>query len=723
MGNLQPIKWLKEVLMGRAHASNDVSPWRIVLAGFTVILAALATYQNSFSGPLIFDDLLAITYNPTIKHLGTALSPPSYLTTGGRPVLNLSFAINHALGGMNVWGYHAFNLGIHTLAGLALFGIARRTLSRPVVPKRLSQAALPLALAVAVIWVVHPLQTESVTYISQRAEALMGLFYLFTLYFFVRGADSSTPVRWQILSVLSCLLGVLSKEIIVTAPVMVLLYDRSFVAGSFREALVRRWRYYLGLAGAWLLLGFLMRNLHERNVSFSQGVQWWDYAMTSCRSFSQYLKLAVWPDPLVLDYGPAVVRRAMEIVPHVLFLAALLLGTVIALRRWPLVGFACAWFFVILSPTTSFVPVVLQPFGEHRMYLPLAGLVGLGVCGLYSLLGRRSLILFTAMAMGLGWLSAQRNEIYRTPLSIWSDTVAKSPENARARFNLGNALFYIPGRSADAITEFETALRLDPNNADAHKNLGCVFGNTPGRLPDAIAHFEAAIRIKPDYAEAHHNLGLALVRSSGQLTKAIAHLQVAIRINPEYADAHRDLGNVLVNILGRIPEAIGHYQTAIRSRPDFSEAHNDLGNALMRIPGRLPDAIAAYQAAVRIRPGDAEMHNNLGAALSGIPERLPEAIAEYEASLRINPNDAEVRNNLGRALGNTEGRMSDAIVHFQAALRINPGYAEAHQNLGMALATLPGRRLEAIAECEEALRINPNLEAARQILDQLRASP
>lgn len=252
--------------------SGSVSRWAVFLAGAILVLAALAAYHNSFSGPFIWDDLLSITDNPTIRHFGSALSPPNDVGVGGRPIGNLTLALNYALGGTEVWGYHAFNLLIHTLAGLTLFGIVRRTLQRPVLNERFGTFALPLALAVAVIWTVHPLQTEAVTYITQRYESMMGLFYLLTLYCFVRSVESAAPAKWQILSVVACLLGVMSKEIIVTAPVMVLLYDRTFVAGSFLEAWRRRWRYYLGLASMWLLLVPLLTGVHQRSAGFGLGV-------------------------------------------------------------------------------------------------------------------------------------------------------------------------------------------------------------------------------------------------------------------------------------------------------------------------------------------------------------------------------------------------------------------------------------------------------------------
>jgi tetratricopeptide (TPR) repeat protein len=574
---------------------------------------------------------------------------------------------------MNVWGYHAFNLLVHALAGLTLFGVVRRTLREHPTPNTqhptskldqgtiapapsLAKDATLMALAVAVIWVVHPIQTESVTYISQRAESLMGLFYLLTLYGFIRGVECRSgftpdirlrqayggqasginpdlqeglpvPRRvnaqpstlssqlWLPTSILSCLLGVLTKEIIVTAPVMVLLYDRTFVAGSFREALRLRWRYYLGLAGTWLPLVRLTTTLHQRGVGFHQGVTWWNYALTSCRSVVLYLRMAFWPHPLVFDYGTDIIHHATAALPYALVLAFLAAGLAIALWRWPALGFAGAWFLVILAVTSSVVPVAQQPMAESRIYLSLAAVITLVVLGLYRLIGRRSLILFAAMAVGLGWLSVRRNEDYRSASAIWSDTVAKRPENARAHNHLGLALVEIPGRLNDAMAEFQTTLQIRPD-AEAHYNLGRTLLLFPGRLPDAIAEFEAALRLKPDYAEAHCNLG------------------------------------VLLRQQGNIPAAIAEYKAALQTKPDYAEAYNNLGCALLQIPGRLPDAIAAYQAALRINPDYVEAHYNLACAFSQSPGHSSDTIAEYEAALRIRPDLKQAQQALDRLRAN-----------------------------------------------------------------------
>ncbi len=615
--------------------------WGSFLSGGIIVLAALAVYYNSFSGPFVLDDQMAVTDNPTIRHFWSALFPPLAATTGGRPLLNLSFALNYALNGFGLWGYHAFNLLVHVLAGLVLFGVVRRTLASRLATRGFQASdfkskivegpatrrseisnlrfelaeATPLALAVAVIWIVHPLQTEAVTYISQRAESLMGLFYLLTLYCFVRSTDETgerqqargerpeketqypqviRPLAsslWSLASVFACLLGVLCKEIIVTAPVMVFLYDRTFVAGSFRAAWHQRWRYYLGLAGTWLPLACLMAGLHQRHAGFDQGVSWWSYALTSCRSVVLYLKLAVWPHPLVLYYGTDLIQHATEAAPYALILAALLAGVVIALRYRPAIGFAGAWFFVILAPTSSVVPIALQPMGEHRVYLSLAAVVALVVLALYRWIGRRSLVVFAAVAVGLGWLTIQRNQDYRSELAIWTDTVAKRPDNAWARSNLGTVLQEIPGRLPDAIEEYQAALQINPALAGTHYNLGLALARLPGHLPDAIAEYRAALRIDPNLAEAHCSLGRALLTMKGGLAEAITEFTAALRIKPDYVSAHINLGSALSEIPGRLPEAIAQYGAALKIAPASFEAHCNLGDALAQTPGRLSDAI------------------------------------------------------------------------------------------------------------------------------------
>ena len=704
----------------------------IFLAGCIIVLAALAVYYNSLSSPFIFDDRPAIADNPAIHHLWSALLPPR--TGGGvigRPLVNFSLAVNYALGGMQAWGYHAMNIAIHILAGLTLFGLVRRTLLRPAVEGlRRARAPAPnqgtisqqpsfadsatlLAFAVALLWTVHPLQTESVTCIIQRTESLMSLFYLLTLYCFVRGTEGqefcggpstssghSTPkktagherrpkagVEWYVLSIIACALGMATKEVMVSAPLIVLLYDRTFVAGTFREAWRRRGGWHLGLFGTWLLLGYLVVSMGgSRNTSagFGLGVTPWTYALTQCRAIVLYLKLAVWPHPLVFYYGTDLVQHAATVAPQAVFLILLVGWTIFLLRRQPVLGFMGAWFFLILAPSSSVLPLITQTMAEHRMYLPLAAVIALVVLGLYSLIGPRSVIVFAAMAVGLGCLTIQRNKDYRSELAIWTDTAAKRPDNARAHSNLGTLLEEIPGRLPDAIAEYKAALRINPGLAGTHYNLGHALAKVPGHMPDAIVEYRAALRIDPGLTEAHYSLGNALLPMKGGLPEAITEYEAVLKGKPDYLSARINLGSALAQIPGRLPEAIAQYETALQINPASFEAHCNLGDALAQIPGRLPEAASEYETALRGKPDSAEAHFNLGSILSRIPGRLPDAIAEYETALRIKPDFEQAHTNLGIVLANIPGRLPEAISHFEAAVQINPDSPEAQNNLRLA---------------------------------------
>jgi tetratricopeptide (TPR) repeat protein len=660
--------------------------WRVLAVAAVLILAALGAYWNSFQVPFLMDDRLSVGENPSIRHLGRiveVLSPQPPAQTIARPLVNLSLALNYAEGGMSVRGYHAVNLLIHICAGLALLGLVRRTLLLPGLRQRYGEAALPLAACVALIWTLHPLQTEAVTYLSQRAESLMGLFYLLTFYGFIRAVTAESRNCWLILSVAACLCGMATKQVMVTAPVLVLLYDRAFVSGSFRSALVKRRWYYLGLATSWLWLGFLMQrgSLEAVGVGFQEQVSWLTYALTELRVVTDYLRLAFWPHPLVFDYGTEILATyPLAVVPYALIVMAILAGVVMAWRRSPMAGFLGAWFFLILAPTSTVVPIWEQPMAESRMYLPLAAVVVLVTLLSYALGRRRALVALGLVAVGFGALTVQRNHDYRSELSIWDDTVARHPLTSRGHYNLGIAFSKLPDRSPDAIAHYEEALRLKPAASEVHNNLGLELVKMPGRMPDAIAQYEEALRLKSAAPEVHNNLGIALAKMPGRLPDAIVHFEEALRLNPEFAEAQNNLAYALTGMPGRRADAIAHFEAALRLKPDFAEAQTNLADALTDLPGRMPDAIAHYEEAVRLKPEYVDAHYNFAVALARMPGRMPDAIAHFETAVRLRPGFVEARCNLAAIYAAT-GRLAAAIDQLEIAARLDPASAAIRDNL------------------------------------------
>lgn len=509
------------------------SPGMVAAAILLILLAGIVCYSNSFAGPFVLDDTGAIVQNESIRDLskiGTVLTGATHATVIGRPLLNLSLAVNYALAGTEgVWDYHAFNVGCHLLAAILLFAVVHRTLLLAATPASLRREAIGLAFAVSLIWTIHPLQTESVNYVVQRAESMVAVFYLFTVYCVIRGATGTRPLPWYCGAVVACGLGMATKELMVTAPLIILFYDRVFLSRSFAEIRRLRWGLYLGLGATWVLLAVLMRSSKDRSntAGFGLGLSSWDYAMTQFGFIVRYLRLCFWPYPLVFDYGLPVARTPMEIVPYALIVAGLLLAAVIALRYRSWIGFLGISFFVMLAPTSSIVPLVTQTAAEHRMYMPLTVLVALIVIlgsQFLDSIARRTMgaqsdvanvssipkgIVLILIAVGLGSVTYQRNEDYRSELSLWEQTAKHYPTNARAFHAIASAHLKT-GQIALAIEGFNRAAELHALDKRVFYNRANAFVMA-GRYDEAIADFQRVITMaakSPSYrALAYYQLG------------------------------------------------------------------------------------------------------------------------------------------------------------------------------------------------------------------------
>lgn len=679
-------------------------------AAALLVLAIAAVYSVSIDAPFVFDDRPAIVENPTIRQLWGSWNPPDNgSSVVSRPLVNVSFALNYAAGGMSVRGYHLFNVSLHAATALLLWGVLRRTLRRAGTARYEA-----LAFASAALWALHPLLTESVTCIVQRTELFGGFFIVLALYGFIRSVEpGAAPRRWRLLAVAACGVGVTGKEIVAMAPLLLFVYDRCFVAGSFRSAWDLRRIFWCALAATWIPLAVLVWAGGERTgtVGFGLGIGTWEYLLTQARALALYLKLAFWPDPLVVDYGIPVVREWTQVIGRSLLVVALLATTLWAIRRRPRVGFLGAWFFLLLAPSSSVLPLTTQTIAEHRMYLPLAAIVAGAVLLLDTWARRWSIPIAVLLALAASVVTVRRNHTYRDEFRLWRQTIAALPENPRAHSSLANA-HARRGEWKAAIESYREAVRLRPDFADAQNNLALALLES-GEREAALPHLAAAARLKPDDPDIRFNFGNALLLSS-RPAAAIEQLELALGLRSDFPAARQKLGAAWLES-GEPQRAAAAFSAAVAVRPDDVQALAGWADALWAL-GEGEPAIQKYREALELAPEAANLHYNHANILLGTG-RVAGAIAGYAKALDLSPEFAAAHHNLGLALLRVP-RVAEAISHFETAVRLLPDSAPAHANLGRALAAA-GKRIEALREARRALELDPQDQSVSALVAQL----
>lgn len=468
------------------EADKGLTPWR---AGVLIVVVGLLVYANSFTKAFVYDDHHWIDANPLIR------DPGAYIASWpSRALVAVSIQLNFFLGKLNPAGYHLFNLFVHLAAALTLFGLVRRTLLLPYFAGRFRETATGYALAVALVWTVHPVATHAVTYIIQRCESMMSLFYLLTLYCFVRGATATgRSWGWYAASLLAALLGAFCKEIILSVPLTVLAYDWTFIDESWRARLRRRGWVYAGLilvAGIPLYIhlpGLREADAHEA-VGFSAGgMTPFTYLMTEAGVIIHYLRLAVVPDPLSLDYRDWPIVRSFSgfIVPGMV-VGSLFLASLWGLWRRHWLGFVGISFFLVLSVSSSFLPII-DVANDYRMYLPVAAVVVIGIFGIGYLLSKAldaagrsswrravSVGLVALVCGALGWLTLRRNEDYRSGLTIWQSALRSRPDNLNAQIEVASG--YLRQEQYEKARElYEQFLVAKIESQLLYVNLGRVY--------------------------------------------------------------------------------------------------------------------------------------------------------------------------------------------------------------------------------------------------------
>ncbi len=683
---------------------------QIGLRAGLILLVTFLAYMPALHAGFVWDDHQNVTDN---RLLQTAEGlKQTWLEPGASfqyyPLTYTVFWTEYHLWGLRPVGYHAVNILLHALSAI-LLGLL------------LSRLSVPGAWLAGLIFAVHPLQVESVAWVTELKNVLSGLFFLGALLAYL---DFLERRRWRwgfySLALLLFLLALLGKTSTVSLPIVILVVlwwkrgrvkaEEAWAVAPFFLAAVP-----LGLLTTWV----------EKHYVGAQGTEWQMTLVERClvagRVVWFYAGKLVWPNPLMFVYPRWQINAAVWW--QYLFPAAsagVLLVFWLLRRRWGKGPFVALLFYVgMVAPVPAFFNLYFMHYSyvaDHFAYLGSMGLIALGAAGVTVAVRNR--VARTAVAVPVlvvfGTLSWQHCRVFKNEETLWRDTIARNPQCWVANNDLARALIE-EGRMQEGIEYFEEALRIKPDAPEAHTNLGKALEKA-GRVKEAISHYEQAIRIQPDYFEAHYNLGNVLLQG-GKPEEAIAHYKEALRINPDYAEVHNNLGDALLQT-GKREDAVAQYREALRLRPDYAMAHNNLGSIFLQI-GRVQDAISQCEEALRIDPDYAKAHYNLGNALVE-QGKLNEAIGHYEQVLRLAPDSVEAQIRLADALGKT-GRVTEAIAQYEQALRLQPDNAIAHYNVGLLYAG-DGKLSEAMEQYRQALRLKPDYANADNNLAWLLAT-
>ena len=614
---------------GKEQGENRSVLWSFISI-LIICLVGIIAYSNSFDCAFHFDDVPTIEENIAIRNLSDVEAWWGFYPS--RPIGYLSFALNYHFHRLDVWGYHLVNLGIHIINAMLVWWLVMLTMTTPVMKTQpISRHKEAMALFTALLFVSHPLATQSVTYIVQRLSSLAALFYLLSLALYVKGGLWKGNGNRQVFfyyagSILCAVLGMLTKEIVFTLPFVLVLYEFSFMKTD-------TWKFDLKDRGIQVTVIILMLfvALFFHNFSFgifnpippllNQGYDYpitaWQYLLTQFGVILTYIRLFVLPVDQNLDYDYPISHSLFEIhtIIGLLSLAVIFAIGIFLFRRYRIISFGIFWFFLTLSVESSVIPISQNVIFEHRTYLPSFGFVLVLAGAVFYFLWER----YVRVAMGIlvlviltnTVLTFERNKVWKSEYSLWADGIMKSPNKPRPLNGYGKVLADT-GNASGALKYYNKAIEMNPRFYAAYYNRG----NAKINLDDykgAVADYEEALRIKPDLPDGHYNLGNALAHQ-GKMVEAVTHLKEAVRLKPRSAEYHNNLGYVLA-LQGKEDEAINHFREAIRLKPDLADAHNNLGNVLF-YQKRIDEAIDSYREALRLKPDYSIARENIKNALA-----------------------------------------------------------------------------------------------------------
>jgi Flp pilus assembly protein TadD len=644
-----------------------------------ICILALIVYSNSFNVPFAFDDIPYIVENPRIETLSNI---PTLFTNiegpiGSRPFTLTTFAINYFLGKLNTFGYHVFNLILHIINGLLLYSLIIMTAR---LLNYTEENVRPVALFSSLIFIVHPIQTECVTYIVGRSTPLITLFYLLGIVLFIKVTTRKKGKALYITGLfLVSLLGMASRENFVTFPFMLILFDFFFVSKYRVKEVIKHYKIHASVFLPLIYFFYLTLNYHyELQIFEATRATPIEYLMTQFNVHWTYLRLFVLPVNQNFDYDYSVARTLFEFPTIISFIGYMGLWAmaIYLYKKRPVISFCILWFLITLSPVSSIIPLGKMIF-EHRLYLPSVGVFVAIVSVLFSLFmklndgkSRIASLSLILILLVFSYATYARNIVWQSKISLLEDVAMKSPNLPRSHNNLGIA-YQEAGLTDMAIERYQMAVKLNPNMKEQHINLGNAYKSL-GQFDKAMEQYQIAIKLDPDDPEPYNNLGTAY-KAQGQLDKAMEQYQIAIKLDPDNPKPYNNLGTAY-KLQGQLDKAVEQYQIAIKLDPDNPKPYNNLGNVYM-VQGQLYRAIEQHEIAIKLNPDDPDPYINLGTAYK-LQGQLDKAIEQYKFALRLRPDIAETHFNLG-VIYLEKGLMEEAFEEIQMGLRINPNDRQA----------------------------------------------
>jgi len=507
-----------------------------------IFCLGILVYSNTFHSSFHFDDLPSIVANPAIQNIHHLSSIWSFLPR--RFILYLTLALNYHFGGLNVFGYHLFNLIVHLISAVLVCWLVRLTFLCPgMKEEKIARHADAISLFAGLVFVAHPIQTQAVTYIIQRAASMAAMYYLASLCLYVK---SRLPLQAPELrrfyyagALFMAVAAMFTKETAITLPLVILLYEFFFFKIEWKRVTPFLLTLFI-IPVTMLLTETGAARIHQ--LSSEPGISPTDYLLTQFRVMVTYVRLVFLPFNQNIDYDYPVYRNLFDwpVLNSLLFLITVSYFAKSLFKEYRLAAFGICWFFLTLLPESSILPIK-DVIYEHRLYLPMAGFCLFFVSGMYYLGGKNAYkavtIALCVIIAGYSLMAYQRNKVWKDELTLWNDTIQKSPHKTRAYINRAFAYDNL-GMTAQVMANYDKAIEIDPRFPDAYYNRGLVYYRQ-GQLPQALSDFNKTIVLNPDFADAHNNLGLVYFYQ-GAFEQALEEYNKAIALKPGYAGAYNN---------------------------------------------------------------------------------------------------------------------------------------------------------------------------------------